>query len=303
MVTGSRTIILFFVFLAFLAPLEANCQPADSIAVWRSFYPLSDGDWWEYNQNKPRTVVGDTLMAMANQKVYKKVIEGDCTAGCRTYFQRVDTVLWGVFQYDPNPAYLYDENLIALLPNGEESRQLEYGVVRNDFDIQCGWHPNQEVLGQSRRIWGCGGDKGLQEPYEGIQIRMAERIGPQYMADLGDGGPYNVRIVNYVRNSYLESGIQVSTEHLPHSAITNLSVYPNPARPGSKLNIEGPNLETCSKATFIDILGRTANILTDASSGDRVTFRITNNVQSGSYFGLLRCRSTTMPFNFVVVTN
>lgn len=301
MVTRSRTIILFFVFLVFHAPLEAICQPADSVAVWRSYYPLSDGDWWEYNENTPRTVVGDTLMA--NQKVYKEIVEGDCAIGCRSFYERVDTVLWGVFQYDPNPAYLYDENLIALLPNGEENRQLEYGVARNDFDIKCGWHPDQEVLGQMRRIWGCGGDKGLREPYEGIQIKMAEAIGPQYMADLGDGGPYNVRIVNYVRNSYLESGIQVSIEHMLHSAVTRLRVYPNPVRPGSNVNIEGPALKSCSKATIVDILGRSASNHFDAPSVDRVSFRISNNVQSGAYFGLLRCRSTTMPFNFVVLSN
>ena len=82
MVLKTKFKILFFVLLTFGGCTGAFGQSADSIDVWRSFYPLSDGDWWDNTAtvNDPNSLGQGTI----TYNIIEKAVGWDNTKFSKT---------------------------------------------------------------------------------------------------------------------------------------------------------------------------------------------------------------------------
>ncbi len=299
--------------------LEAGAQDADSVEVWLQFYPLEFGDRWEYNAVNSsgdvfpdkaisRAVEGDTLMP--NGFRYHIVVEGEGEFLHWESYERVDTSLMAVMRYDPDvltPSHFDDEYPFLLLPNGNAPRRLEPGETWNEYRITCDWMESIAILGHLSRRWFCVGGMGQRTSFHQYSRSLAQHVGPEFMEDVWGAGVFYWRHLNYVRNSHVESGIQVDTETLPNAVSDRLEVYPNPARPNATLHVSGPDLASCFAANIVDMLGRRTQVDVQSRSPSEATLSLPASLPSGFYAARLHCQTATRLatrfFSFVVVSD
>ena len=301
-----------FLILSFGICGASKGQVIDPTEYWLSFYPLETGILWQFDGVYPissstprrpfREIVGDTLLS--NGKWYSIIHEGfSRSSDYRRLFERVDTTSLMVWKPASN-AELYgfpdNEMPLWLLPNGDVSRSLEYGLNNSSFvhRIQCDWTTGEEVIGVEYLAWTCVNNPGS---INSNTVKMAQGIGVFYRKTELEGPPPFYDILRYTNVYGYDLGIHVGVESLsPTPKSETLKIFPNPVQPGNILHVHTPQLFTHVTIEIYDLAGRRVMRSIPFEAGSQFQITIPSNLKSGIYLGLIRGDGHIASFKVVV---
>lgn len=285
---------------------NAQAQLPDSIQGALSYYPLEDGDRWQYNNTSPayngsdfgiypyREVLGDSTLA--NGFTYKKVKWGDRSPyGIR--FERIDTSNAVVYHYLPEEADIIGfengEVPFLLLPTSVNVRTMTEGA----WSLSCRSDPDEVILGSTMKLWVCH-----QYRYGDSEIRtLGVGFGlVQWWFFIADH--FWVWDVIHVRTSHSEVGVVVSTEEYHQSDGAPAQVYPNPITPGQRLIIKGDAINEYSFLAVFDVQGKMVSSYSRLESVGSTIMIPTEFMAPGTYFLVLQSSRNTETLPFVVLS-
>ena len=276
----------------------ANAQLADSLSAALAYYPLQEGNKWQYRFNSPsgsseqsgaypyREVVGDTLLP--NGKLYKKILEG-FRAPYVLAFERIDSTEAIVYRFSG-----ISEKPLFLLPTGSIERTWDF-----DLDtlrvLRCSWTSDRMVFGQTRPSWRCTKRTDRNSWSWELVVGFGQVY---YFYDLEGGlGNYELRYSSIGLN---ESGIAVTTEDHPHVS-ERISVYPNPVQASEMLSIEGLGGPEGQILLIVDVLGRERARFPIASNSSALRAKVPSSLVPGLYFILIKGKKSYLLQTIVVL--
>ena len=303
-----RVIGMYALLAMFLFGLvnSVRAQIPDSIRTALSYFPLNEGDIWQYELISPdggslatgvylyRRVESDSLPA--NGTEYRSLLEKYFGPDERRLY-RIDSTDATVYTYDPEKAGLRgfdnDELPFLLLPTGSTLRS----EVKGDWSLICLWIPDEMVLGTLRRVWSC-----TEHLYNDSELRkLTSGLGLYHWFFHLAGFIWQWDLI-FANTEDGESGIIVTTE--PPEIVTEsyLNIYPNPVRAGESITIEYSLDLPALSILLTDIQGkRVETSPLSSATTERIQFRIVDRLAPGIYFLSVRSASTVSRGKIVVV--
>ena len=299
-----------YLMVMLLISIANNFHAQDSIVSDLDYYPLNNGDYWEYLDfyynyvfppfeyeafNYSVEVIGDTLI---NNKIYKirehKIIPD---SGNRWYhFERVDSSTGNVYRYDDAFDLWGDEYLLDSLcaDSGDISRAIRGDIVSSDEVCNvCINIAEDSVLNIIRNVKSFY----YQCYIPGFQYRLAKGLG--YIGDFNCEFTCGGTELLYAKIKGVEYGEKINRlEEISTHSIESYKVYqnyPNPFNSSSLIEFEIPQ-STYIELTLYNILGEEVNYLYKGYiTQGRHQVRINgSNLSSGIYFYVLKSKNIVL---------
>jgi hypothetical protein len=307
-----KTILLILLFLFSLSINGLLAQ--DSLQIALLYYPLNDGDYWEYSQSFWHDpyysetsyfsieVVGDTILV--NEKKYKilerRTIPDDGQSS--VYFERIDSSTANIYRYRedfdlPENEFLLDS---LLSQEGDTSKSTRDESDFSSWQTVCTGIDSLEILGQETSVksyWD-------QSFIPGFQYDLAMGFG--YIGDFNCEISCGSTTLQYALIEGVEYGTKISAikeEELNLEKNFYLHQnYPNPFNPTTTISFYLPERSMIEISLF-DIRGSyIENIVSKIySSGFHSIVFDGSKLSSGQYIYTLNSGNTNISRKLILL--
>ena len=253
-------IVSILIMLITISTIRGQNNSPDSTF---SFYPLDNGNYWEYNVYGGSDpihleyqysywvkVIGDTVLD--NGKSYKTLSRGYFNnSSIDLIFERIDSTTTSVYRFDAVGEYKIDSLACS---EGDTIRCSRY--THSNLETYCTNVIQRDIYGHNLKVKYLNDYWGIPN----VEYELAEKIGliANYSWEVGSHEEY----LQYAKIRDIEYGVPVevaSINNIPQKFSLSQN-YPNPFNPVTTIRFEIPYQQNVELAIY-DILGREVKLL------------------------------------------